>query len=131
MKQSNLLKISSLLSVLFMTFHLADDIVRGMEKGEVGNLLAVPIFVTWLYGTLVLAEKRSGYIIMLLGSFLGAFVPVIHFKAAGGVAGGGIAASSGAFFWVWTLVALGVTSVFAFILSAHGLWNSFRPRTSS
>ena len=30
--------------------------------------------------------------------------------------------SSGAFFWVWTLVALGVCTVFSVILSAHGLW---------
>ena len=30
--------------------------------------------------------------------------------------------SSGAFIWVWTLIALGVCAVFSFILSAHGLW---------
>jgi hypothetical protein len=120
------LVITSLLSILFLTFHLADDIVRGMEKGGVSNLTAVPILVTWLYGTLVLAERRSGYVIILLGSLLGSGVPVIHFRATGGVAGGGIAQSSGAFFFVWTLVALGVTAVFSFILSARGLWSLIR-----
>jgi hypothetical protein len=90
MKHNSLLTIASLLSVLLMTLHLADDIVRGMEKGGPSNLLAVPILVTWLYGALVLAERRSGYIITLLGSLLGAFVPVIHFRVPGGVAGGGI-----------------------------------------
>jgi hypothetical protein len=63
-----MLTIASLLSILFMTFHLTDDIVRGMEPGTLSNLIAVPILVVWLYGTLVLAERRSGYVIILLGS---------------------------------------------------------------
>jgi hypothetical protein len=58
-----MLTIASLLSILFMTFHLTDDIIRGMEKGGVSTLVAVPILVVWLYGTLVLAERRSGYVI--------------------------------------------------------------------
>jgi hypothetical protein len=118
-----MLTIASLLSILLMTFHLADDIVRGMEKGGASNLIAVPILVTWLYGTLVLAERRSGYVIILLGSLLGSAVPVIHFMGAGGVVGGEIAKSSGALFFVWTLVALGVNAVFSVILSARGLWS--------
>jgi len=36
--------------------------------------------------------------------------------------GGNIAKSSGAFFSVWTLIALGVTARFSVILSARGLW---------
>ena len=121
MKQSVLLTTASLLTLLFVTLHVADDIVRGFEKGGPSNLLAVPIVVIWLYGTLVLAGRRSGYVIVFLGSLLGAYVPVLHFKAAGGVAGHGIAASSGALFWVWTLLAIGVCAVFSFILSAHAL----------
>src|SRR5882762_2649011 len=50
-----------LLSILFGTFHLADDIARGMLPGGLPNLFAVVICVVWLYGTLVLAERRSGY----------------------------------------------------------------------
>ena len=69
---------ASLLSILFMTFHLTDDILRGMASGRVSDLVAVPILVLWLYGTLVLAERRSGYVIILLGSLLGLVVPVIH-----------------------------------------------------
>jgi hypothetical protein len=123
MKNNVGLTVASLLSILLMTFHLADDIVRGMEKGEASNLLAVPILVTWLYGTLVLAERPAGYVIILLGSLLGASVPVIHFTGADGVVGGGIAKSSGAFFFVWTQVALGVTAVFSVVLSVRGLWS--------
>jgi len=117
------LTIASLLAILCMTLHLADDIVRGFEGGGPANLLSVPILVTWLYGTLVLAERRAGYVIVLVASVLGVYVPVLHFRAQGGVAGGGIAASPGAFFWVWTLIALGVSAAFSAVLAAHGLWN--------
>jgi len=120
MKQNLMLTIASLLSILFMTFHLADDIVRGMEPGGVKNLSGVLILVVWLYGTLGLAERRSGYVIILLGSILGSGVPVLHMMGAG-LVGGKIANSSGVFFWVWTLIALGVTSIFSLILSARGL----------
>ena len=59
MKPNVLLTIASLLSILLSTFHLSDDIVRGMEKGGLSNLIAVPILVIWLYGTLVLAGRRA------------------------------------------------------------------------
>ncbi|MBC7909789.1 MAG: hypothetical protein H7Y30_04770 [Pyrinomonadaceae bacterium] len=123
MKHSVMLTITSLLSILFFTFHLADDIIRGFEKGGVYNLTAVPIFVVWLYGTLVLGERRSGYIIMLLGSLLSLAVPVLHMKGKGVGVASGIANSSGAFFFIWTLIALGVTALFSIILSVRGLWS--------
>ena len=79
MKQSSMLTITSLLSILFLTFHLADDIVRGFEKGGLSNLVGgVLITVVWLYGTLVLAERRSGYIIMLLGSLFSLVIPIVR-----------------------------------------------------
>jgi hypothetical protein len=117
-----MLVIASLLSILLMTFHLTDDIIRGMASGEASNLLGVLILVVWLYGTLVLAERRSGYVIMLLGSLLGLGVPVIHMMGKGVGVGGNIARSSGAFFFVWTLIAVGVTALFSIILSVRGLW---------
>ena len=128
MKHSVMLTIASLLSILFFTLHLADDIVRGMEPGTLSNLIAVPILVVWLYGTLVLAERRSGYVIVLIGSLLGSIVPVVHMKGAG--VGGAIAKSSGAFFFIWILLALGVTALFSVILSARGLWESLPRRTA-
>jgi hypothetical protein len=120
MKHNVMLTIASLLSILFSTFHLTDDIIRGMEKGGASNLVAVPILVVWLYGTLVLAERRSGYIIILLGSLLASGMPVIHMRGAGV---GAMAKSSGGFFFVWTLLALGVTGLFSVILSVRGLWS--------
>ena len=122
MKHNTTLTIASMLSILFLTFHLTDDIVRGMEPGGIKNLIGVLILVVWLYGTLVLAERRSGQVIILLGSILGSGVPVIHMMGAG-LVGGRIADTSGVFFWVWTLMALGVTSTFSVMLSARELWS--------
>jgi hypothetical protein len=44
--------------------------------------------------------------------------------------GGEIGKSSGAFFFVWTLLALGVTSALSAVLSARALWSlPWRRRT--
>ena len=129
MKQSVMLTITSLLSILFLTLHTTDDIVRGMEPGTLFDLIIVPILAVWLYGTLVLAERRSGYIIILLGSLLGLVVPVVHMKGAG--VGGALAKSSGAFFFIWTLLALGVTALFSVILSVRGLLEHLPRRTDA
>jgi len=123
MKHNRTLTIASLLSILFFTFHLADDIVRGIEPGQLSNLAAVPIFVFWMYGTLVLAERRSGYIITLLGGLFSLIVPIAHMKGKGVGVTSSIANSGGHFFFVWTLIAIGVTGLFSVILSVHGLWS--------
>ena len=112
--------IASLLSILFMTLHMTDDIVRGMEPGTLFDLVLVPILAVWLYGTLVLADRRSGHVIILIGSLLSLVVPVIHMKGSG--VGGTIAKSSGAFFFIFTLIALAVTALFSVLLSGRGLW---------
>lgn len=130
MKHNSMLTSASLLSILLMTFHLTDDIVRGMEPGGIKNLIGVLILVVWLYGTLVLAERRAGYVIMLLGSLLATVVPVVHMSGAG-LVGGRIANSSGIFFWVWTLIALDVTALFSVVLSVRGLWGRLRNTTAT
>ena len=123
MKQSVMLTIASLLSILFFTFHLADDIVRGMEPGTLTNLSAVPTFVLWLYGTLVLAERRSGYIITLLGGLFALVVPIAHVRGKGFGVTSSLGHSSGHFFFAWVLIAIGVTGLFSVILSVRGLWS--------
>jgi hypothetical protein len=120
MKHNVILTITSLLSILLLTLHLTHDIVLGISKAEPSNLNAVPVFVILLYGTLVLAERRSGYVIMLLGGIIAAGMPVVHMSGARFPER---AASSGGFFFVWTLLALGVTGLFSVILSVHGLWS--------
>jgi len=131
MKHSVMLTIASLLSILFFTLHLADDIVRGMEPGTLTNLTAVPIFVFWLYGTLVLAERRSGYIITLLGGLFSLLPLLAHMRGKGVGVTSSIGHSSGHFFFVWTLIAIGVTGLFSVVLSARGLWSLRRGRTRS
>jgi uncharacterized membrane protein YjgN (DUF898 family) len=113
------LPICSLLSILLLTLHLTDDIVRGMEKAEPSNLIAVPLLAVLLYGTLALAERRSGHLIMLFVGILAAGMPYIHMRGARYAE---IAASSGGFFFVWTLLALGGIGVVVVILSVSGLW---------
>src|ERR1044071_9412722 len=71
LKRNALLTITSLFSILLFTFHLTDDIVRGWEPGGLNNLIGgVLIMVVWLCATLVLAQRRSGYIVLLLGGLL-------------------------------------------------------------
>jgi hypothetical protein len=123
MKHSVMLTIASLLSILFFSLHLADDIVRGFEPGTATNLTAVPIFVFWLYGTLVLFERRSGYIITLLGGLFALLAPLAHVRGKGFGVASNLGHSSGHFFFVWVLIAIGVTGLFSVILSARGLWS--------
>ena len=121
MNERLILTTTSLLSILFVAFHISDDIVRGFEPGDLSTLRAVLMLVTWMYGVLMLTDRRSGYVIMLLGALLGTVVSIAHMRGAGYV-GGRVANSSGMFFWVFTQFALGVTAIFSLILSARGLW---------
>jgi hypothetical protein len=123
MKRTFVLTSMSLLSILLVSLHLADDIVYGTDKSATSNIIAAAVLVIWLYGTLVLGERRSGYAIMLLGSLLGVVVFTVHVSGAGGLSAGTLAESSGAFFFVWTLLALAVTSTLSAILAVHGVWN--------
>ena len=121
MKNNLTLTITSLLSILLVTFHITDDIVRGIDSGKIATFNGVLMLAVWMYGTLVLGSRRSGYIVMLLGAMLGTVVSIAHMRGAGMV-GGRIANTSGMFFWVFTQLALGVTAVFSLFLSAQGLW---------
>ena len=96
--------------------------MRGFEKGGLTNLTAVPICVVWVYAALTMAERRAGYVIILLGSLLGLVVPVIHMMGRGVGVAGSIGHTRGAFFFVWTLIAIGVTSLLSVVLSVRGLW---------
>src|SRR6202035_2640160 len=80
--------------------------------------IALLVLAVFLYGTLVLAERRSGHVIMLLVGLFAAGMPVIHMR---GAHYGEIGKSTGGFFFVWTLWALGALGGFTFILSARGL----------
>jgi hypothetical protein len=59
MKHNTMLAVASLLSLLFLTLHITDDIVRGISNAESSNtsLLVLAVF---LYGTLVLPNGDRG-----------------------------------------------------------------------
>jgi len=117
-KENVTLTITSLLSLLLLTIHITDDIVRGISKAESSNI-ALVVLVALLYGTLMLAERRSGYAIMLLVGLLAAAMPVMHMR---GKHYPQIAMSPGGFFFVWTLWALGGLGGVTFVLASRGLW---------
>ena len=119
MKPNALLTIASLLSILLMTLHVTDDIVRGLSPAAGENVGGVAIFVVWLFGTLALPERRSGYVIKLLGGLFAAAMPILHMS---GVRYPTIATSDGGFFFVWTLLVVGTTGTFCVLLSARALW---------
>jgi hypothetical protein len=135
MKQSAMLTTASLLTIFLMTIHLTDDILFQMSPAGLVNLFAVFVFVVQLYGTLVLGGRRAGYIIIFLGSLFGLLIPIIHMKSRRGLIGGDIGNSGHAFVFVWTLLALGITSSFAAILSASALlrlpWRRSRHRSTA
>ena len=114
-----LLPITSLLSILLLTLHITDDIVRGISKAESSNT-ALVVLTIFLYGTLVLADRRTGLVIMLLVGVFAAAMPVIHMR---GVHYPEIARSAGGFFFVWTLWALGGLGGVTIVLAARGLWS--------
>jgi hypothetical protein len=122
MNQKVTLRVTSLLSVLLFAFHWSDEISRGMEPGTLSAFGGILILVVWLSGTLVLGDRRSGYIISLIGGILGLGVLVLHMSGKGMVGGRIPVNSPGAFFWIWTLIALGTTSTIAGILAARALW---------
>lgn len=117
MKPNALLTVTSLLSILLLSIHIADDVVRGFSGGGLENLVGIAILATYLCGALLAGERRSGRVVVLLGSLFAAMMPVIHMTGAGV----GVGRTAGAFFFVWTLYALGVLGTFGVVLSVRAL----------
>src|SRR5258708_30915957 len=96
MKNHVMLAVASLLSILLLTLHLADDIVRGMAPGGPLNMIGLAVLAGWVCATLVLAGRRSGYVINLVLSLLAAGIPL---PSLAGVWVGPGAATPGLFFF--------------------------------
>jgi hypothetical protein len=106
--------------------HPVQDVPGAFHKSASGVHSRRPVI-----RTLVLGERRAGYIIIFFGSVLGLVVLIVHMKGARGLIGGDIGNSGQAFLFVWTMLALGITSTFSIILSARALlslpWRRSRP----
>jgi hypothetical protein len=120
MKENVMITISSLASIVLTTFHLTGDYALGIEKTGKAIFIVVPVAVVFLYGAVVVAERWPRYIVILLGSLLGLYAVYLHAQSA---RIGEIAVSRGGFFYIWVLIALGVTSLFSVILAVRGLWS--------
>ena len=121
MKPSVLLTGTTLITALFLTLHVADDIARGMDTIGLHSLIPMVVFGLWLYGALVLSGRRWGYILLLLLSIVGLGVVIIHLR---GTHMGQIAVSNGGVLFVWTLFVIGTTSSLSFLLCLQGLLTS-------
>jgi hypothetical protein len=113
MKDKALLTVMSLLSILLLSIHVTLDIVRGVDKWGPLSLIGVLILVVFLYGTLVLAERRSGLVIMLVGGLFAAAMPVIHWRVS--------LTKPNTFLFIWTLFALGAIGGMVVILAVRRL----------
>ena len=120
MKQNLALTISSLIAIVLFPVHLTHDFIFGLDSmSRPGTFTFLAIMLVFLYGTVELSGRRSGYVIMLLLGIAAIAMPVLH------TVGGQRSASRG-FFFVWTLLALGATGVFSATLAARELWRSMR-----
>jgi len=129
MKQTVALTLSSLLTILFSTFHLTDDILRGNSPGGLSNFIVILVMAAWLYVILTLIERRSGLVVTLILSLLASVAPALHMMGTYGMTGN--PKYSGGFFFGWTNYALGVTAVLSVLLAVRGLLSLRRaqPRT--
>jgi hypothetical protein len=118
------LTVTSLLSILLFSLHWADEIARGIEPGTISGFGGLVILFVWLCATLALTSHRWGLVIVLLISIMAAGIPVLHMQGKGLVGGRIAANSSGALFWVWTNIALGVSGMISFALAARALWDA-------
>ncbi len=112
-----MLTVTSLLAILLLSVHIAEDIVLGFAGGGLSNLFGIAILVVYLCGALLWSDRRWGLAVVLVGSIVAAGIPVLHMTGAGV----GVRRSAGAYTFVWTLYALGVVGTFGVILSVRAL----------
>jgi hypothetical protein len=117
-KPNALLAGTTLVTALFLTLHVADDIARGMDSIGLHTLTAILVLGLWLYGSLILNGRALGYVLQLLLAILGIGVVVIHLK---GRHMGQVAVSNGGVLFVWTLFVIGTASFMSMLLCVHGL----------
>jgi hypothetical protein len=85
---------------LFMDVGRQSGGTVGKQSGTNREGQPLLVLAVFLYGTLVLPERPSGQVIILLIGLLAAAMPVLHLR---GAHYGEIAKSPGGFFFVWIL----------------------------
>jgi hypothetical protein len=117
-QQNNLLSATSLLSVVLLALHISQDIVFGLDRAGLNHLVGVAILLAVVCGAVLLRERASGKVIMLLGGVMAAAMLPLHMRH-------GLRPEflerSGALLFIWTLYLLGVTGAFTVILAIKAL----------
>ena len=114
MKQNDLLSVTSILSMVLLALHVSQDIVFGFDRGGLNQLVGVAILLVVVCGALLLRERTSGKVIMLLGGLMAAGMMPLHMR-------NGLRPEflekSGALLFVWSLYLLGVMGGFTVVLA--------------
>lgn len=118
MKRTDLLSVTSILSVLLLTLHISQDIVFGFDRAGLNHLVGVAILLVVVCGALLLRERSLGTVVMLLGGVMAAGMLPLHMR-------NGLRPEflekSGALLFIWTLYVLGVSGGFSVVLAVHAL----------
>ena len=119
MKNDSVLTVTSLLSAILFGLHLTSDIYFGKEQGNLQDYIGGTVITAVLaYSTLVLTEWRWARVVVLIGGLFAVLMPALHMRSG---VGGEFAKSSGGYFFIWTLFAMGLTGSLSLILSVRGL----------
>jgi hypothetical protein len=117
-KQNDLLTVTSIVSVFLLAVHISQDIVFGFDRGGLNQLVGVAILLVIVCGAVLLRDRTSGKVIMLLGGVIAAAMMPIHMR-------NGLRPEflerSGALMFVSTLYVLGVIGTFTVILAVQAL----------
>ena len=118
MKQRDLLSVTSILSMLLLALHISQDIVFGFDPAGLHHLFGVAILVVVVCGAVLLRERPSGKVIMLLGGVIALAMMPMHMR-------NGLRPEflekSGALLFVWILYVLGVLGAFTVVLAVRAL----------
>ena len=118
MKQTDLLSVTSILSVLLLALHISQDIVFGLDRAGLNHLVGVAILLVVVCGAVLLRERTSGKVIMLLGGVMAAAMLPLHMRHG---LRQEFLEKSGALLFIWTLYVLGVNGAFSVILAIQAL----------
>lgn len=118
MKQNDLLSMTSVISVLLLSLHISQDIVFGFDRAGLNHLVGVGLLFVLACGAVLLPDRRSGRVIMLLGGAMAAAMLPLHMR-------NGLQpeflAKDGALLFIWTLYVLGVNGWLSIILAIQAL----------
>lgn len=124
MKHRDLLVSCSLLSVVLLSLHIAQDIVLGLDRAGLNHLVGVGILLVIVCGAALLRDHVVGRVIMLLGGVMAAGMLPLHMRY-------GLRPEfldrPGVLLFVWTLYLLGVLGAFTVVLAVLAF---VRPRPS-